>query len=69
MYYKIRNTLEKVEFEDIFKGEGCYVAVISLAEWFANKEKFNMGIDLEMEIENPYMTNQALKDLFMIFWK
>ena len=56
MYYKIRNTLEKVEFEDIFKGEGCYVAVISPAEWFANKEKFNMGIDLEMEIENPYMT-------------
>lgn len=56
MYYKIRNTLEPVSFEDIFKGGDCYVAVISPNEWMMNKEKFNMGIDLEFEIEHPFMT-------------
>lgn len=56
MYYKIRNTLEMVRLEDIFDGDGCYVAVISPEEWYENKEKFNMGIDLELEIEHPFMT-------------
>ena len=56
MYYKIRNVLEEVKQEEIFEGEGCYVAVISPEEWARDKEKFNMGIDLEFETENLFMT-------------
>ena len=47
MYYKIRNTLEEITIDEIFDGNDCYIAVISPTEWIANKEKFNMGIDLE----------------------
>ena len=56
MYYKIRNVLEEVKQEEIFEGEGCYVAVISPEEWARDKEKFNMGIDLEFDTENLFMT-------------
>ena len=56
MYYKIRNTLEEIKAEEIFDGEECYVAVVSPEEWTRDKEKFNMGIDLEFEIENLFMT-------------
>ena len=52
MYYKIRNTLEAIRAEEIFDGDDCYVAVISPEKWARDKEKFNMGIDLEFEIEN-----------------
>ena len=56
MYYKIRNTLEEIRAEEIFDGEECYVAVVSPKEWTRDKEKFNMGIDLEFETENLFMT-------------
>ena len=56
MYYKIRNTLEEIRAEEIFDGEECYVAVVSPEEWTRDKEKFNMGIDLEFETENLFMT-------------
>ena len=56
MYYKIRNTLEEIRAEEIFDGEECYVAVVSPEEWTRDQEKFNMGIDLEFEIENLFMT-------------
>ena len=56
MYYKIRNTLEEIKAEEIFDGEECYVAVVSPEEWTRDKEKFNMGIDLEFETENLFMT-------------
>ena len=56
MYYKIRNTLEAIRAEEIFDGDDCYVAVISPEKWARDKEKFNMGIDLEFEIENLFMT-------------
>ena len=56
MYYKIRTVLEEVKQEEIFEGEGCYVAVISPEEWARDKEKFNMGIDLEFDTENLFMT-------------
>ena len=56
MYYKIRNTLEAIRAEEIFDGEECYVAVVGPKEWTRDKEKFNMGIDLEFETENLFMT-------------
>ena len=56
MYYKIRTVLEEVKQEEIFEGEGCYVAVISPEEWARDKEKFNMGIDLEFDTVNLFMT-------------
>ena len=56
MYYKIRNTLEQVSLEDIFEDTACYVAVISPEEWVENKEQFDMGIDMDLEVENLSMT-------------
>ena len=56
MYYKIKNTLEEIDFENIWKDNSCYVAVISPKEWEAKKEQFNMGIDMDFELEHPFTT-------------
>lgn len=56
LYYQIRETLRQTSLEEILNGEERYVAVLSPAEWILNKDKFKMGIDLEMDIEHPKMS-------------
>lgn len=56
MYYQICETLKETSIEEILKGECCYAAVLSPAEWILNREKFKMGIDLDMDIEPPLMS-------------
>lgn len=56
MYYQICETLKTSSLKEILEGEPVYVAVLSPAEWILNKEKFKMGIDLDMDIEPPMMT-------------
>lgn len=56
MYYQICETLKQTSLEEILQGECCYVAVLSPAEWILNREKFKMGIDLDMDIEPPMMS-------------
>ncbi len=50
MYYYIRNTLEKTASPDL-KGKGeKYVAVLTSAEWLENRDRFDMGIELDLDL-------------------
>ena len=50
MYYYIRTTLESTEAPD-FKAKGeKYVAVLTSAEWLENREKFDMGIEMDIDL-------------------
>ncbi len=47
MYYRIGETLEECEREDIGGGHQQYVALLTSAEWSEEQESFDMGIDIE----------------------
>ena len=48
MYYLIKNTLEECSAEDC-RGGAQYVAVLTSAQWLRDKERFEMGIDLDLD--------------------
>ena len=48
-YYLIKKTLEECSAEDIRKGEAQYVAVLTTAEWATERERFELGIDLDLD--------------------
>ena len=49
MYYLIREFLTPCEPEKIREGDAQYVAVLSSAQWQAEREKFDMLIDMDMD--------------------
>lgn len=51
MYYFIQETLVKTTLEECMEKNIPYVAIISQEEWEKQKDKFSMGIDLEMTME------------------
>ncbi|MBR6070669.1 MAG: magnesium transporter CorA [Ruminococcus sp.] len=56
MYYYIRNTLEKTNKLD-FKGKsGQFVAVLTSAEWLENRDKFDMGIEMDIDLSAIHST-------------
>ncbi len=56
MYYYIRNTLEKTNKLD-FKGGNCqFVAVLTSAEWLENRDKFDMGIEMDIDLSAIHST-------------
>ena len=56
MYYYIKNTLEKTNKLD-FKGKnGQFVAVLTSAEWLENREKFDMGIEMDIDLSAIHST-------------
>ena len=50
MYYAIRETLESATT----RPEPPFAAVMTVAEWNEQKESFNMGIDMEMNLSEIY---------------
>ncbi|MCR5742450.1 MAG: magnesium transporter CorA [Lachnospiraceae bacterium] len=50
MYYKIEETLKSCDVDEALNGKHKYVAVLTPAEWMKSKERFDMGIDLPMEL-------------------
>lgn len=48
MYYLIQETLNESILSECLKGTCPYVAILSLGEWEQQKEKFTMGIDLDI---------------------
>ena len=50
MYYYIRSTLEKAEHLNFTKKNSRYVAVLTSAEWLENKDKFDMGIEMDIDL-------------------
>ena len=57
MYYLIDTILRKCSKEEFHVGEGRYVAVLTPEEWLTEKDSFEMGIDLEPEIQDIFSTN------------
>lgn len=48
MYYEIKDKLTEALLEDCLNSKGGYVAVLSAKDWEANREKFAMGIELDI---------------------
>ena len=51
MFYLIKSTLEECAAEACRGGEAQYVAVLTSAEWARDRERFDMGIDLDLDPE------------------
>ena len=56
MYYLIEDTLTKCTAEECFEGKAQYVAVLTPEEWQIDRDKFNMGIDMELDINSVFST-------------
>ena len=56
MYYNIKNTLEKTSALDFRAGNEKYVAVLSSAEWSENRDKFEMGIEMDIDLSSVNST-------------
>ena len=56
MYYLIENSLKECSADGLFAGKSQYVAVLSPEEWTRDKDKFEMGIDIEFDEFDLYTT-------------
>ena len=56
MYYVIESILRECTFEECHSGKSQYVAVLSPEEWQNERDTFEMGIDLDLNIRQVYNT-------------
>ena len=56
MYYLIEETLKKCSAKACHSGKGQYVAVLTPDEWAKEKDKFEMGIDIDFDTIEIYNT-------------
>ena len=49
MFYLIKSTLEECDAQALRAGEAQYVAVLTTAEWARDRERFELGIDLDLD--------------------
>ena len=56
MYYLIEETLKKAFREELKGTDKQFVAVLSSEEWKNNKDSFEMGMDIEPELSEIYLT-------------
>ncbi|WP_024860814.1 magnesium transporter CorA family protein [Ruminococcus flavefaciens] len=56
MYYYIKNTLEKVKKLDFKNKNDKFVAVLTSAEWLENRNKFDMGIEMDIDLSAVHST-------------
>ena len=49
--YKIGTTLHECSLEESMSGEGQYVGLLSPEEWAENRERFDLGIDMDMDLK------------------
>ena len=60
MYYKIRETLEICEKQDILSGDAQYVAVLTSDEWKRENEGFGMFIDIDLDMADKSETKAVV---------
>ena len=60
MYYLIRETLEPCRAEDIAQADAPYVAILTRDEWLRDREKFGMGIDMDVELRLTHNTRAVV---------
>lgn len=56
MYYSIKQTLTPVSFEELKSGGSQFVALLTPSEWTAQKDSFDMGIDIEPQTAEIHST-------------
>lgn len=56
MYYYIKNTLEKAKKLDFKSKNDKFVAVLTSAEWLENRNKFDMGIEMDIDLSVIHST-------------
>ena len=56
MYYYIQSTLEKTEKLNFSKKTSRYVAVLTSAEWMEQREQFDMGIEMDLDLAAIHST-------------
>ena len=54
MYYLIESTLRQCSDKEIMGGQAQYVAVVTPEQWAENKDKFDMGIDMDFDGSERY---------------
>ena len=56
MYYYIKNTLEKTKKLSFNGKNGQFVAVLTSAEGLANRDRFDMGIEMDIDLSSVHST-------------
>ena len=56
MYYSIKNTLEPSTPEQINSSRTKYVAVLTSLEWLENRDDFDMGIEMDIDLSTVNST-------------
>ena len=56
MYYLLKETIMPCTVEEIAGGESQYVAVLTPEQWQTERERFDMGIELEPDIRDIHST-------------
>ena len=56
MYYLIEETLRKVSRDEIKNRDKQFVAVLTFDEWLKNKDSFEMGIDIDPDLSDIFLT-------------
>ena len=56
MYYNIKNKLERTDKPDLKGKSGKYVAVLTSAEWLENRDSFDMGIEMDIDLSIIHST-------------
>ncbi|MBR4363119.1 MAG: magnesium transporter CorA [Ruminococcus sp.] len=56
MYYYIKNTLEKTKKLSFNGKNGQFVAVLTSAEWLENRDRFDMGIEMDIDLSSVHST-------------
>lgn len=56
MYYYIKTTLEKTKAIDLSKAKNKFVAVLTSDEWLENRDKFDMGIEMDISLSAIHST-------------
>lgn len=56
MYYMIENTLRECTAEECHSEKGQYVAILTPEEWQKERDQFEMGIDMDLDILDIHNT-------------
>ena len=56
MYYIIKHTLEQSTLEQIKSAKNKYVAVLTSVQWLENRDKFDMGIEMDIDLSSVNST-------------
>ena len=62
MYYSIHGSLKKISLDELkaMNGKEPFIAVLTSAEWKAQRDNFGIEIDIEMDVDSPRETKAVV---------